>query len=251
MKPSAASIFIIVAAFLAGSVPQGRCVTPEFIDSLRVELKERNMPENFILLPCALSDQRLSDDRRGIWSLSTLDAVRWKGRNETAVAGDSTDIRDDAAKSTEIALDRLQELFEEYSDWDKAVVAFAQSPTALAAMDSSAFASAPVLTSLKKMEEEYSGDIVSAFGRIETLAAAREAERQTFLREQAALRKARLDSLRKQQALNTAKITYVIRRGDTLGGIAAKYRVKVSDLKKWNGLKSDMIREGRKLLIYR
>lgn len=45
-------------------------------------------------------------------------------------------------------------------------------------------------------------------------------------------------------------ITYVVKKGDTLNKIAKKYHVKVSDLKKWNKIKGDMIREKQKLKIY-
>src|SRR5690606_34952990 len=44
-------------------------------------------------------------------------------------------------------------------------------------------------------------------------------------------------------------VRYRIRRGDTLGHIASRYGVRVSDLKRWNNLRSDMIREGRILII--
>lgn len=249
------------------------------------------MPERVLFLPLALADQRGDDGREGIWSLTALDAIRGealcrktatesdKGTGDVAevlmtndrevvrteqdrgVASnligrstcdlDSTDVRFDDYLSTVIALDRLQELFNEYGDWNMSIVAFATSPTALAVMDSTAFANAPILGSLRKAEAEYSENIPAAFERIGSLAAKRKAERLAFMQEQAALRKARLDSLRKRQAANTDRITYTIRRGDTLGGIAARYRVKVSDLKRWNNLGSDMIREGRKLVIYK
>lgn len=42
---------------------------------------------------------------------------------------------------------------------------------------------------------------------------------------------------------------YTIKRGDTLGGIAKKFHCSVKQLKKWNGLKNDNIREGKKLKI--
>lgn len=42
---------------------------------------------------------------------------------------------------------------------------------------------------------------------------------------------------------------YKIKEGDTLGGIAKKFRVSVKQLKAWNGLKSDMIRTGKTLKI--
>ncbi len=44
--------------------------------------------------------------------------------------------------------------------------------------------------------------------------------------------------------------THTVRRGESLGLIARKYGVKVSDLKRWNGLRSDMIRAGQKLKVH-
>ena len=42
---------------------------------------------------------------------------------------------------------------------------------------------------------------------------------------------------------------YKIKRGDNLGAIAKKFHCSVKQLKQWNGLKSDAIREGQKLKI--
>lgn len=47
------------------------------------------------------------------------------------------------------------------------------------------------------------------------------------------------------------KYTHRVRRGETLGGIASKHRVRVSQIKKWNRLRSDRIREGQVLVLYR
>lgn len=44
-------------------------------------------------------------------------------------------------------------------------------------------------------------------------------------------------------------ITYVVKSGDTLGAIARKHHVTVTNIKKWNGLKSDNLRIGQKLVI--
>ena len=46
-------------------------------------------------------------------------------------------------------------------------------------------------------------------------------------------------------------IRHKIRQGETLGGIARKYRVSVNNLKKWNNLKNSNIRAGRYLKIYK
>lgn len=42
---------------------------------------------------------------------------------------------------------------------------------------------------------------------------------------------------------------YTIKKGDTLGGIAKKFHCSVKQLKQWNNLSSDVIREGKKLKI--
>jgi membrane-bound lytic murein transglycosylase D len=47
------------------------------------------------------------------------------------------------------------------------------------------------------------------------------------------------------------KIYYTVRRGDTLSEIAEKHRTSVRKIKKWNGLRSDFIREGQKLIIWK
>jgi membrane-bound lytic murein transglycosylase D len=44
--------------------------------------------------------------------------------------------------------------------------------------------------------------------------------------------------------------THLVRSGESLGVIARKYGVSVSDLKRWNGLRSDMIRAGQKLVVH-
>ncbi len=46
------------------------------------------------------------------------------------------------------------------------------------------------------------------------------------------------------------KIYYTVRYGDTLGGIARKYYTSVRKLKNWNGLRSDFLRQGQKLIIW-
>lgn len=47
-----------------------------------------------------------------------------------------------------------------------------------------------------------------------------------------------------------AKIVYTVKSGDTVGGIAAKYRVRVNDLTYWNNIRKNLIRVGQKLAIY-
>ncbi len=47
-----------------------------------------------------------------------------------------------------------------------------------------------------------------------------------------------------------SKIRYRVRSGDYLGRIARKFGVRVSDIKRWNGLRNNNIRVGRRLTIY-
>lgn len=66
-------------------------------------------------------------------------------------------------------------------------------------------------------------------------------------------RRAEIDILQKTSVNSGYSVNgvtyYKVKPGDTLSGIAKKFRVSVKQLKAWNGLKSDMIREGQKLRI--
>ena len=47
-----------------------------------------------------------------------------------------------------------------------------------------------------------------------------------------------------------SKLIYKVKYGEFLGKIARKFGVKVSDIKRWNNLKNDNIRENQKLIIF-
>lgn len=47
-----------------------------------------------------------------------------------------------------------------------------------------------------------------------------------------------------------SKITHRVRSGDVLGKIAQRYKVRVSEIKRWNGLRNNNIRIGQRLTIY-
>ena len=47
------------------------------------------------------------------------------------------------------------------------------------------------------------------------------------------------------------KHIYVVKRGDTLSEIALKYKTNVYKIKKWNTLRTSMIKIGQKLVIYK
>jgi membrane-bound lytic murein transglycosylase D len=46
------------------------------------------------------------------------------------------------------------------------------------------------------------------------------------------------------------QVTYKVRRGDYLGRIANKYKVSVTNLKRWNNLRSNNVKVGQRLKIY-
>ncbi|MBS7255254.1 LysM peptidoglycan-binding domain-containing protein [Flavobacterium branchiicola] len=52
-----------------------------------------------------------------------------------------------------------------------------------------------------------------------------------------------------EKAINTDLQLYKVKKGDNLGAIADKYNVNVSDIKKWNNLKSNAVALGRTLKI--
>ncbi|GAA4109618.1 LysM peptidoglycan-binding domain-containing protein [Aquimarina addita] len=75
-----------------------------------------------------------------------------------------------------------------------------------------------------------------------------ENESQLYTIAQADLNK-REKPLPKYQEAND-KIRYRVRSGDFLGKIAGRYGVRVSQIKKWNGLRSNNLRIGQRLTIY-
>ena len=54
----------------------------------------------------------------------------------------------------------------------------------------------------------------------------------------------------KNQALNTGYVVHKIRSGESLSTIARRYRVTITELKRWNNLKSSNIVAGKTLKIY-
>lgn len=46
------------------------------------------------------------------------------------------------------------------------------------------------------------------------------------------------------------RVVYKVRSGDVLGSIALRHKVRVADIKKWNNLRSDVIRSGQRLNIW-
>jgi membrane-bound lytic murein transglycosylase D len=61
---------------------------------------------------------------------------------------------------------------------------------------------------------------------------------------------ATLKKIKESGSTNSQRITHKVKSGETLSHIAIKYGVKVKDIQRWNGVKSN-IRVGQRLVIYK
>lgn len=59
-----------------------------------------------------------------------------------------------------------------------------------------------------------------------------------------------LDKIKNGVSTSAKRVVHVVKSGETLGGIALKYKVKVSDIQGWNRLRGTVIRKGQRLEIY-
>ena len=150
-------------------------------------------------------------DRAGVWGLPTLVALRYG----LTVDNERDDRFDDDA-CQQAALHYLTDLYAEFGDWDLCYYAYLYSPAYVRNLQ------------LRKLSIPQPKPEIK--------------------------RPARPKNVDKPQTPSKSKeakcITYTVKSGDTLGGIAKKHHVSVADLKKWNNLKSDLIRVNQKLKIY-
>ena len=118
------------------------------------------------------------------------------------------------------------------------------------------------MNELRRLNPQYSRDILPG-GKSYALCLPAE-KTGLFIDQQDSILAYKADSLinNRRAEIDLAKVTsitgayrvngvtyYTIKRGDTLGGIAKKFHCTVKQLKQWNGLTSDNIREGKKLKI--
>ena len=75
---------------------------------------------------------------------------------------------------------------------------------------------------------------------------AREEELYDFAKEKFSLREKPLPEL---YSINS-KIIYKIKRGDYLGKISQRFGVKIADIKRWNNLTNDKIKENQRLIVF-
>ena len=234
-----------------------------FIDTA---LAQRGMPSELRYLPYALSGMKANysyGDRCGYWALPSLVGMRYG-----LAIDESRDERWSVEASTLVALDYLNDLHEKYNDWWHSILAYANSPTSL----SHALihhGSEPELWDFYKQDLMPDTRVIADFiacvylGNQDKLnfstkdmepsvdkpkkVSAPELVEGPNKRNISEPKKDSLTGSKTNKSPETVK--YKIKKGDTLTKIANKYHVSVADLKKWNNLKNDNIREGQTLTI--
>lgn len=110
---------------------------------------------------------------------------------------------------------------------------------------------------LRKLNPQYKEDIIPATVKSYSLVLPQQFVTNYISREEEIFSK---DSLYLKEYVNPANIerkrlehgiTYTVKNGDTLSGIARRYRVSVREIMKWNNLRSDRLRIGQRLRIER
>ena len=144
-------------------------------------------------------------DRAGVWGLPTLVALHYG-----LTVDETADERLDESFAERTAVKYLNDLYEEFGDWDLCYYAYLYSPAYVRNLQQRNLSIPQPKPEVKKPAP------------------------------------AKIVEKPKEPQF----ITYVVKSGDTLSKIASKYHVKVSDIKKWNNLSSDIIREKQKLKIY-
>lgn len=149
-------------------------------------------------------------DRAGAWGLPTLVALRYG-----LTVNESRDERLNEEISRQAAFQYLSDLYAQFGDWDLCYYAYLYSPAYVRNLQMRNLSIPQPKPVIKKPAKPKNTDQPKTSNKKEP-----------------------------------KSITYTVKSGDTLGGIAKKHNVSVADLKKWNGLKNDLIRVNQKLKIY-
>ena len=203
-----------------------------------------SLPDCYRFLPLLLTDcDSLFVGRyaSGAWALSVPMAHHYG-----LTVNDSIDERLCVAKATHAATRYLCDLRLHYDGNDTLVLEqyVRTMPILRVSTDS-------LLMALERIGQEY-GKGHRRSGFLTPLETVREdaARRDSLLKVEREKRAAELAARKPAQGTSSfSYIIYKVKRGDYLGRIAQRHHVTVSQLKKWNNLKSDFIREGQKLKI--
>jgi len=263
------------------SMPLSETFVP-YASSIDSALAQRGMPAELRYLPVALSGMKANsqqDDRCGVWMLSPLVGLRYGLRID-----ESTDERYDIKAATQAALDYLNELYQQYGDWWHCILAYTNSPIALqhALLRNGTetelwdydkqdllphtqiianfiactylgeqgllhFTAKDTKPTVVKVPEPVEGPTQNSE------APKTQAETPTTQTNEPKASEPKVTpkkNTKSDPTTNSGTTTkYKVKKGDTLTKIAAKFHVTVADLKRWNNLKGDLIREGQTLII--
>ena len=274
------SLLTAIDAFSGQPLPVAFPVYESLLDTI---LQKYRLPADFKYIPLAMSQMKLDNvagDRAGIWALPTLVALRYGLKVEP-----SRDERYMVRAATEAVCRYLADLHRLYGDWWSCVLAYANSPAALShaaaepgregalwqMYESRALPdmeivrkllaciyvydaseridlSQKIVDSLALVEQKMMSGPVPAMKQAST---ATTASRTSVPASSAAAKPAAAAAPASRPAAETAEpVIYTVKRGDTLSQIAERHHVRLSDLKRWNNLQRDFIREGQKLKIY-
>ena len=231
-------------------------------------LSQRNMPAELRYLPLALSGMRRNycqGDRCGVWQLPTLTAMHYG-----LTIDETRDERTDVEASTYAALDCLNDLYQQYNDWWYSILAYTNSPVAL----QHALIRHGETPELWDFHEQgllpnpevipnfiacvYLGDEGQLkFGEVADPIITKVPElvevpvktKDTTTKDTTTINKQANNKKATDSSKNSGTKKYTVKKGDNLTRIAAKHHVTISDLMKWNNLKSDKILEGQTLII--
>lgn len=255
-----------IDAYLAKPLPSVYQTYESFIES---ELQKRNMPFGLKFLPVALSNMQIKyekGDRCGVWAMPTLVALRYG-----VAVNDEKDERFSVEASTTAALDYLMELHDQYQNWWFCILAYANSPTSLHhsltknekwldlwdIYHQSALPDSKIIAKFMACYYVYSLDhrpvaavnVSSDNAAIKDAVSVKKDEKPNEVVQSASGTETKAKASAKSEKQKVKSTKYTVKKGDTLSRIAQKQHVKVSDIKKWNHLKNDKIREGQKLII--
>jgi membrane-bound lytic murein transglycosylase D len=212
-----------------------------FLDSV---LTERKMPLELKYLPLSLSGMRTNyrkGDRCGCWAMPSLVGMRYG-----LTINDSIDERTEMAASTEAALKYLSDLHQKYEDWWYAILAYSNSPNSL----NQALAHNGGKTSLWDFYEQGlmpDAQVIADFISYVYLA---NEDSLTFAEvKESTAEPEKVEPEPTPVADDLSDGKHLIKKGDNLTRIAAKYHVTISELMEWNNLNDDKILEGQILII--
>lgn len=242
-----------------------------YSDIIDSALVQRNMPLELKYLPLALSGMQRNycqGDRCGVWQLPSLTALHYG-----LTIDDNQDQRLNVEASTCAALDCLNELYQQYGDWWYSILAYTNGPTALQHA-LTCYGKTPQVWDFYEHDLLTNAQIIGDFiacvylgneGRLKfvkinepDLKKIPAPAPKTAKVNEPSKPAATVETTTKNTTNNNKKtgsstlpknLTYKVKKGDTLSKIAKKNHVTVSNLKKWNKLKNDKIREGQTLII--